>query len=90
MADGGGARLRFGRIMVLGTLLGLASVAGLFGPRLWDAASAPGGTLARLKRRWDTWRGIAQWKDPHIRSVVNNLDHPPRAGTKSGTKTAHH
>jgi hypothetical protein len=85
MAEGGGARPRFGRILVLGTLVGVAAAGAVAGPRMWDALSGPGEPLAGLKRKWDTWRGYAQFKDKRIQRVVNGIDRQPRA--KGGTKT---
>ena len=43
----------------------------------------PGGPLARVKRKWDTWRGIAQFKDKRIKAVVDNMGPTPKDKTKA-------
>jgi hypothetical protein len=57
---------------------------------MWAALSEPGGPLAGFKRKWDTWRGFAQFKDKRIQRVVNGIDRQPRAksGARSGTTAA--
>ena len=61
----------------------ILAVSGLVGPRIWDALSVPGGPLARAKRKWDTWRGIAQFKDKRIKAVVDNMGPPAKDKTKA-------
>jgi hypothetical protein len=68
-------------VVVLGTLVGVVALGALAGPRLWTALSAPGAPLAGLKRRWDTWRGFAQFKDKRIQRVIKNIDRAPKASS---------
>jgi hypothetical protein len=54
---------------------------------MWAALSGPGAPLAGLKRKWDTWRGFAQFKDKRIQRVVNGIDRQPRSKS-AGKATA--
>jgi hypothetical protein len=86
----GRPRPRFGRVLILGSLLAIAAGAGAFWPKIWAAATTEGGVLRRAKRRFDLWRGIAQGSDPRIKRVIKSLDRPaggaPSGGVKSVTR----
>ncbi len=61
-------------------LLSTVALAWLVGPTVWTTAIAGNGPIARAKRRFDMWVGIAQWKDKRIKKVAKALDGPsPKA-----------
>ena len=81
----GRPRARFGKFLILGTLVALVAAAGAFWPQIFAAATTESGVLRRAKRRFDLWRGIAQGSDPRIKRVIKNLDRPAGGGQTSGS-----